>query len=137
MKLSRPVTYTLITIGILVGLGFAYVYSKVNPSEHQLFPKCTFHSLTGYHCPGCGSQRAIHDILNFRFLEGFKHNFLIGLGFMVLLYQIYLWIRNRIKPEKKSNLLYQPKIAWAILIIVVSFWVLRNIPFEPFTYLAP
>lgn len=137
MKLSKPVTYVLISIGILTGFGILWFYLTVNPSEHSVFPECTFHALTGYHCPGCGSQRAIHDFLNFRFLEGFKHNFLIGLAFLVLFYQIYLWFRNKLRPEKTSNLLYHPKTPWVFLFLVVSFWILRNLPFEPFSQLAP
>jgi hypothetical protein len=139
MKLSRskPVTYILIALGILAGFGIFWFYTTVNPSEKSIFPQCTFHSLTGYHCPGCGSQRAIHDFLNFRILEGFKHNALVGLAFLVLLYQLYLWVRNKIKPEKTTNLLYHPKVPWFFLILVILFWILRNLPYEPFNLLAP
>jgi len=137
MKLSKPVKYTLIIIGIFIGFGILWFYSTVNPSENNIFPECIFHSVTGYHCPGCGSQRAIHDFLNFRVLEGFKHNVLIGLAFLVFFYQIYLWVRQKVSPEKRSNLLYHPKVPWLFLILAVSFWILRNLPFDPFTHLAP
>ena len=36
---------------LLVGVGRLHVAS--------LIPKCTFHTVTGYYCPGCGATRAV------------------------------------------------------------------------------
>lgn len=137
MTIKKPIKYTLIVFGIFIGLIFIYIYYKINPAEQDWMPKCTFHSMTGLHCPGCGSQRAIHDFLHGNILEGFKHNFLIGLGILVLVYKLFIALRAKFYPEKSSNLLYSPNTPWIILIFILSFWVLRNIPYEPFTFLAP
>jgi hypothetical protein len=120
-----------------LGVGLVFIYYKINPADQDWMPKCTFHSMTGMHCPGCGSQRAIHDFLHGNIMEGFSHNLLIGLGILVLLYKAFLLLRARFYPQKNINLLYHPKVPWLILIIILSFWVLRNLPFYPFTCLAP
>jgi len=120
-----------------LGSGIVFIYYKINPAGQDWMPKCPFHSMTGLHCPGCGSQRAIHDFLHGKIMEGFSHNLLIGLGILVLLYKAFLLLRARFYPQKNTNLLYHPKIAWIILIIILSFWVLRNLPVYPFTCLAP
>lgn len=137
MTFSKPAKIILYVSGALAGLFFIWVYFEINPSGQSFFPKCPFHSLTGLHCPGCGSQRAIHDFLHLNIIEGFKHNFLIGLGILVLGYKLYLMIYSKFYNEKKSNLLYNTKTPWIILVLIISFWILRNIPYEPFLYLAP
>ncbi|WP_225974845.1 DUF2752 domain-containing protein [Arachidicoccus ginsenosidivorans] len=45
--------------------------------DSSWFPKCPFRSLTGLQCPGCGSQRAIHDLLNLDILGAFRENALM------------------------------------------------------------
>lgn len=137
MAISKPAKISLYIIGALAGLFFLWLYFKVNPSGQSFFPKCPFHSLTGMHCPGCGTQRALHDFLHGNIIEGFKHNFLIGLGILVLMYKGFLIIRTKYNPHKKTDLLYHPSTPWVILTLVISFWILRNIPYEPFTFLAP
>lgn len=137
MKFSKVIKIFIYTFGALAALAFLWIYFQINPAKQSFFPKCPFHSLTGLHCPGCGSQRALHDFLHGNILEGFKHNFLIGLGILVLLYKVFLLIRAKYNPSKNSNLLYHSKTPWIILTIISAFWILRNIPFEPFSYLAP
>lgn len=137
MTLSKPTKITLICLSVLLGLLLLWLYFNVNPNGQSFIPKCPFHSITGLHCPGCGSQRALHDFLHGRLLEGFQHNVLIGLGLLVMFYKAFLWIRSYFYPQKTNNLLYNPKTAWAILILIVVFWILRNIPFSPFNILAP
>ncbi|RRO19704.1 DUF2752 domain-containing protein [Flavobacteriaceae bacterium 14752] len=137
MTISKPIKILLITVSVLVGLLLLWMYYSINPSGQSFIPKCPFHSITGYHCPGCGSQRALHDFLHGRIIEGFQHNVLIGLGLLVMFYKIFLWIRSYSYPQKTNNLLYHPKTAWVILVLVLGFWILRNIPFSPFNILAP
>ena len=137
MKINKPAKIGLIVLGVLAGSFLVWIYHNINPSGQSFIPKCPFHTLTGLHCPGCGTQRALHDFLNFNIVEGFKHNFLIGLGLLVIIYKLYLYVKSKYKPNDNTNLLYHPKTPWIILILVVSFWLFRNIPYEPFCYLAP
>lgn len=137
MVISKPTRIILFILGGLLGLFLLWLYFNINPNGQSFFPKCPFHTITGFHCPGCGSQRALHDFLHGNIIEGFKHNVLIGLGILVFLYKGLLMLRSYYYPQKQSNLLYHPKTAWLILILVVLFWLLRNLPFEPFSFLAP
>ena len=137
MTLSKPTKIILYILGGLVGLFLLWLYFNINPSGQSFFPQCPFHTITGYHCPGCGSQRALHDFLHGNIIEGFKHNVLIGLALLVFLYKGFLLIRSYFYPQKSSNLLYHSKTPLIILILVLAVWILRNLPFEPFRFLAP
>jgi hypothetical protein len=130
----KPVIYF-----IFAGLTFVltYFYFNYNPNLISLFPKCPFYTITGFYCPGCGSQRAVHQFLHGHILEGLKHNFLILILVSVLTYDGILFLFNHFTKKPLNNLLHQSRITKLILIIILSFWVLRNIDFYPFTILAP
>ncbi len=127
----------LIALSLLV-LGVIMVfYFNYNPSDYNLFPKCPFYTMTGLYCPGCGSQRAIHQILHGHILKGLSHNFLIILLIFVLSCDAIILLMNSILKRKLKNILHKPIITYLILALVILFWFLRNIDLYPFSILAP
>jgi hypothetical protein len=109
----------------------------VNPAQTTLFPPCPFHMMTGLHCPGCGSLRAIHQLLNGNFVAAFKLNPLMVTAVPAL---AYLQLAQSLAASGKRRLPggVMPSYAvWLVLGIIVAFWILRNIPIHPFTLLAP
>ncbi|NNK23186.1 MAG: DUF2752 domain-containing protein [Winogradskyella sp.] len=102
-----------------------------------LFPKCPFYVLTNFHCPGCGSQRAIHDVLHFRIGEALLHNVTIVVIVILLLSKLYAVISKRYFEKYYYNLSHKTYFTYAIVFIVFAYWILRNIPHYPFTALAP
>jgi len=124
-------------IGLLsVGLIVAILYYFINPS-FNFFPRCPLYSTTGILCPGCGSQRALHDFLHLDFMGVVGHNVLFLFGIVVLLYHFTILGLNTFFSKNYSNLLYHKRTPIIILIIVVVYWILRNIPIYPFNLLAP
>src|SRR5213594_2849367 len=61
----------LVIAAIIAGAGLLYFFA---PSEHRFYPRCVFHSLTGLACPGCGSLRALHNLLLGNFAAAFRLN---------------------------------------------------------------
>ena len=122
---------------LIVLLGLVVLFYFLNPVEHQIFPKCTFHSLTGYHCPGCGSQRAIHSLLHFNFKGVISNNILFLPAMLLVLYHYIHPVLNRIFNWRLPNIFYYKKLPWMIFIVVILFWILRNLPYYPFSVLAP
>jgi uncharacterized protein DUF2752 len=123
-----------LAIALILVLSLYFFYS---PNEFLFFPKCPFYSITGLYCPGCGSQRAIHEIFHGNLWEGLKHNLLFILLFVVLWYQIIIYVLEISGRKIKKNVLHKPLTTYAILIIIILFWILRNIDMYPFTFLAP
>lgn len=52
-----------ITVACLTVAGLLLLY-LFNPSEVKIFPVCLFKYMTGLPCPGCGMQRAIHQLMH-------------------------------------------------------------------------
>src|SRR2546421_11472933 len=66
---SRPAGPVSIRgLPILVCAGLALVGAAVlfwfEPTQHAFYPICAFHRTTGLLCPGCGSLRALHQLLH-------------------------------------------------------------------------
>ncbi len=79
----------LLALAVL-GIAGVAVLAGTNPAGHPWFPKCVFHESTGFHCPGCGITRALHALLQGRFVEAFSQNPLVVLCLPFLLYGIVI-----------------------------------------------
>ena len=115
-------------VGILVLL-LVSLYYFFNPTVSNFFPKCPFYIMTGLFCPGCGSQRAVHDMMHLNIFEAINHN---ALMFFTFTFGIGLYLYSK---KKFSDLIYHPKSPLIIFGIIFLFGVLRNL--DRFHFLAP
>ena len=128
----------LINVGLLILITvLAVLFFVLNPDQHSIFPRCIFNSVTGYYCPGCGSQRAIHDLLHLNIAGVVSHNILFIPAFLLIFYHYLAPVVNRIFTWKLPNIFYYKSTPWIIFGIVILFWILRNISYYPFSVLAP
>lgn len=105
------------------------IYGKLNPENSNLFPKCPFRVLTGYECPGCGSQRAVHHLLNLEIKNAIKANALLVFSIPYILLLVFAELLKS-KSKFFMNLyktLYNSKAIWAIFVIIVFWWIARNL----------
>jgi hypothetical protein len=118
-------TRIAIVVGMAVaaGLGF-YLF---DPARWAFLPGCPLHALTGLHCPGCGSTRALHQLAHGNFMAAFALNPL-AVGALPVLG--FLALRGR-------AVALRPIWIWMLLGMICAFGILRNIPAYPFTMLAP
>ena len=110
------------------------LYFFVEP-KNGILPKCFFHELTGLYCPGCGVQRSFHALLNGHILTAIDYNLLFILFLPLIIYFILAFALGKKHPY--SSFIYKSTFSFTVVIVVVSFWVLRNIPMVPFSWLAP
>ncbi len=115
-----------VVIGIALLLAL-FIYYTYNPNNYAYFPKCPFLQITGYQCPGCGSQRAIHHLLHFNLIGAWRENPLLILS---IPYVFGLVIAERKREKDNSKLytyLHRPIFLWSYFIVVVAWWVGRNL----------
>jgi len=94
--------------------------------ESNIFPKCLFYSLTGYSCPGCGTLRALHDLLHLDIAGAFRHNaFLVCSLPLVALLMI---LEQRKETNTRIRTLFNSPVFILFLIsLVLGWWILRNV----------
>jgi len=89
---------------------------------------CPFHSVTGLHCPGCGSTRALQALFTGHPLQAAGFNLLAVLAVPVVLFVL---IRRPATGKLRQTWII------AFLAVIILFGILRNIPSYPFSLLAP
>lgn len=106
----------------------------VDPHEPGHYPTCPFLAVTGYYCPGCGSLRALHDLAHGDVAGALARNPLMVLAAGGLLVAFVLWAR-RLWRGLPRTWVAPPRLLYALLTLVLAFWVLRNVP--GWTWLSP
>jgi hypothetical protein len=97
-----------------------------NPGTTRVFPPCPLHWLTGLYCPGCGSLRAVHNLLHGHLAIAISLNplMVVSIPILGLMFLSPSWIYKRWVP-------------WVAFSILLCYGVTRNIPIWPFVLLAP
>lgn len=105
-----------------------WLYYSFNPARESFFVKCPFKTLTGLDCPGCGSQRAIHELLHFNFLNAISYNALLVFSVPYIVLGIFFQNENiKKKYPKIRKVLFGTKAIYILIFIIIIFFVLRNI----------
>ncbi len=102
------------------------VYFAFNPSGSAWFPKCPFLMLTGWQCPGCGSQRAIHSLLHLDIVSALRYNFLLVFSLPLLAVLLYAEAVRVRKPAFYAKV-HRVAYIWACFAVVCLWWLLRNL----------
>ena len=129
-----------IFIGVLVPVSAAalVLLLAIALSLLEKGPPCMFYTVTGLHCPGCGTGRAAMAMLEGDLGLAFRNQPLMMLllpfviYYLLKIYIAYVFGRDVLPFFKIGS-----KFAIWLLAVILLYWVLRNIPISPFTYLAP
>ena len=118
--------YKLILFIIMIISACSLLYF-FNPGTTLWAPKCSFYLLTGLECPTCGSQRAVHTIMNGEIIKGFAYNpfIIIAIPYAVALISISL-VKTRTTRKIKKIILCRRAI-YIYMAIYIAWWIIRNI----------
>lgn len=133
---STHVTWkTLVGVGIVAGVcGSALLVLYVaDPARYSLYPVCYFHQFTGLDCPGCGSQRAIHQLLHGNLVLAFRYNPLLVLMLPLLAVWGARGVVRAARGEQDAFALPPRWLGWFVVVMIV-FGIVRNLPI---TFLHP
>jgi uncharacterized protein DUF2752 len=108
-----------------------------DPATSGVFPPCPVFYLTGWYCPGCGSLRALHQLLHGNLQAAWAMNplMIVSLPFVGygLASHALLAVRGRGLPA-----FFLPAV-WirALCGLIVLYGIARNLPVYPLNLLAP
>lgn len=103
-----------------------------DPASSGLFPPCVFLKLTGFECPGCGSTRCLHQLLNGNLGEAVNLNLLSVVALPWLVWRYAQWLIGKSPIGRPVNY----RILATIGLLVVGFGILRNLDGTFFASLA-
>ena len=122
----KVATVWLFVVGVATYLFF------VDPARGVGYPSCPFRILTGLQCPGCGSSRALHQLMHGHPVSAFELNPLLLLLLPLLALVLVSFSRRSLFDDNRKHAHIPPPIGWAVLGIVISFWIFRNTSLYPF-----
>ena len=117
---------------IVVSFILMFFYGACYILTGKGFP-CLFYKITGLYCPGCGITRMFISIFNLKFYQAFRYNPLVFILLILLI--IYCGLDSIKYTIKKRHITIPKNFYIILLILVILFGILRNIPL--FSYLAP
>lgn len=134
----KPGRALIAALGVL-GLTALTLFAARNPAGFLAFwPGCLFRKCTGIYCPGCGMTRATFALFEGDVALAFRQNpvgiILLPLALIGLLIEAIRWTRGRATGPLGGN---RPWVSRSLVILVVGFWIFRNLPWWPFSLLAP
>jgi hypothetical protein len=132
----RKQSFLMVTAALAGAAGLVMLW-RFDPAISGIFPPCPVHYLTGLYCPGCGSLRALHQLLQGNLRAAWAMNPLTMVLLPFLAYgmaseALSFW-RGRGLPQK----FIPAGWIWGLCTVVVLFGILRNLRLHPFDLLAP
>lgn len=120
----RRLLIILLAAGSLAA--FCFVYYSFDPSQSHFFPRCPFFALTGYMCPGCGSQRVVHALLHLDFAAAFRINPYMVLMLPLVAASVFAAI-FRVRYNGFYRLVNSRPVMIGFVVVTVAWWVWRNV----------
>jgi len=113
-----------------------WVLRRFDPSvAGSPLPGCLFYEFTGLYCPGCGMTRALHALVHGDLAQMMAMNPLLPLLMIAVPLLVLQGFGYRLPlPKAVVATLISAKF-WIGLLL--GFWLLRNLPWWPFAWLAP
>ncbi|MBD2757963.1 DUF2752 domain-containing protein [Yimella sp. cx-573] len=131
---SRPRRMLAPAIVASAGLAAGVLLHLVDPREPGNYPTCPLLAATGLYCPGCGAMRASASLTDGDIGAAMSFNPLAVLAIAALTVIFVRWT-VRMWTGRPKLTITRPWVTTALLVLVLTFWVARNI--AGWTLLSP
>jgi hypothetical protein len=108
-----------------------------DPATAGIFPPCPVRYLTGWYCPGCGSLRAIHQLLEGNLRAAWAMNPLTVILLPFLTYGLTSYALYEVRGRGLPRIFLPAVWIRALCLAIILFGIVRNLPLHPFDLLAP
>ena len=119
-------TFTRLFFLVLVLAVLAMLYFGA-PGSDSWWLKCPMYLLTGWQCPLCGLQRAVHAFLHGNFLEAWRYNPALWL----LLPYVAVWVLGSFSERVARSRVYawviSSRVVLAVILLLCIWGVARNV----------
>ena len=116
--IAAAVAVIIITVGLCV-------YKAFDPSVHA-YPRCLFLALTGWECPGCGSQRALHALMHGQIAAAWGYNSLLLIEIPIFAVYAVSGLAPRRWPRLHRFITSRGFIL-SLLTVIILWTILRNL----------
>lgn len=113
---------------LLLLVGGIVVYTLFDPNKSVWMPKCPFRLLTGWNCPACGLQRALHALLHGRFTEALSYNYFFVVSIPYVIALLVAEVLKRVpRGDNFIRAVEHPVLARVYIILFIVWGIIRNL----------
>jgi len=127
----------LLAAAALAGIVGLLLLKNFDPAKSGIFPPCPLHFLTGWYCPGCGSLRALHQLLQGDVRAAWAMNPLTMMLLPFIGYGLTSQALSVLRGRGLPGVFLSANMIRFLCAVIVLFGILRNLPVHPFNLLAP
>lgn len=122
-------------LGVAAGAGLvcAAVWIADPTTPGGLLPVCPTKALLGIDCPGCGTLRMLYSVMHADVLAAVRFNALALITLVLLVFAFATWTYGRIVGRRIWSWQHYRWAAVVTMVLVSVWFVVRNLPFAPFT----
>lgn len=121
--------------GGIVAAGAGLVFFR--PVFDKLAPTCFFRQWTGLLCPGCGITRAMRALAAGDLLAALDYNPLGVLALPLVMYEMVVHTSRAFGGPRMRSAFDGVVVPVIVAAVVITYFVVRNLPFWPFVMLRP
>lgn len=114
----------------------ACVVAGLTDSGDTWLPVCPLKTMTGLDCPGCGMTRALRALTHGQLGAAADHNLLLVVALPLLIVLWALWLGRSLGLTQARLITWQRSTVVTVVAVLLGFWLLRELPWEPFSWLA-
>ncbi|EHB44683.1 hypothetical protein MycrhDRAFT_6702 [Mycolicibacterium rhodesiae JS60] len=124
-----------IVVGAMAACACAAVCIADPTTPGGVLPVCPTKALLGVDCPGCGTLRMIYSLLHGDLLAAVRFNALALVAFGLLAVAYGTWTYGRVTGRPITGWQHRRWAPVVALAVISAWFVVRNLPFAPFTAL--
>ncbi|HET9305213.1 MAG TPA: DUF2752 domain-containing protein [Candidatus Sulfotelmatobacter sp.] len=128
---------SVVAAALFAMAGAVVVLRMYDPASSGIFPPCPVHYLTGLYCPGCGSLRAMHQLLHGNLRAAWAMNPLTCILLPFLMYGLASEALSRVGGRGLPQVFLPAASIRVLCGVIIVFGIVRNLPMHPFDLLAP
>jgi len=134
----RPATERLLAVaGAAAFVAGSAVIALNDPTKATFFPICPLLSFTGLACPGCGLTRGFHALFSGDIATALDFNLLLPIWLMLFGWIFVSLTLTAVRGRGLQMPVLSGKTVWMTAGVLLTFGVLRNMPWYPLTVLYP
>ncbi len=128
--LSAPVA-----VAMSAAVGCVAIWMGDPTTPNGPLPVCPTKALLGIDCPGCGGMRMLYSLMHGDLLAAVRFNALALCAMVLLVWAYAGWTYGRMTGRQVRGWQHRRWSGVTACVLTVAWFVVRNLPFAPFSAL--
>jgi hypothetical protein len=122
-------------LAVVAGLGVccAVVWVGDPTTPGGFLPVCPTKTLFGIDCPGCGGMRMAYSLMHGDIPAALHYNAVSFVVVLLFVWSMVAWTTGRLRGRAVTSWLHWRWTPLVFSVVFVVWFVIRNLPFAPFT----